>query len=110
MLWILAAQGSATVAVIVTINVIGGFVQIVDSPARQAFVSRLVAPEDLASAVSLNGVVVNTARVVGPAVAGALIVTVGTTPCFAVNAISYVAVVIALLTVHPLAPQITRPA
>jgi len=102
-LWILAAQGLASVAVIVTINVIGGFVQIVDSPARQAFVSRLVAPADLASAVSLNGVVVNTARVVGPAVAGALIVTVGTTPCFAVNAVSYVAVVVALLTVHPLA-------
>jgi MFS family permease len=102
-LWVLALQGSATVAVIVTISVIGGFVQIVDSPARQAFISRLVAPGDLASAVSLNGVVVNTARVVGPAVAGALIVTVGTTPCFAVNAASYVVVVVALLTVHPLA-------
>ena len=102
-LWIFAAQGSASIAVIVTINVVGGFVQIVDSPARQAFVGRLVVPADLASAVSLNGVVVNTARVVGPAVAGALIVTVGTTPCFAVNAVSYIAVVIALLTVHPLA-------
>jgi MFS family permease len=75
----------------------------VDSPARQAFVSRLVLPADLASAVSLNGVVINTARVVGPALAGALIVTVGTTPCFAVNAVSYLAVVGALLAVHPLA-------
>ena len=103
LLWILAAEGRARVALIVTINVIGGFVQIVDSPARQAFISRLVTPGDLSSAVSLNGVVVNTARVVGPAVAGALIVTVGTTPCFAVNALSYVAVVIALLTVRPLA-------
>jgi MFS family permease len=102
LLWVLAAEGLASVALIVTINVIGGFVQIVDSPARQAFISRLVTPADLSSAVSLNGVVVNTARVVGPAVAGALIVTVGTTPCFAVNALSYVAVVIALLTVHPL--------
>jgi predicted MFS family arabinose efflux permease len=80
-------EGLASVASIVTINVIGGFVQIVDSPARQAFISRLVTPEDLPSAVSLNGVVVNTARVVGPAVAGALIVTVGTNPCFAVNAL-----------------------
>jgi MFS family permease len=51
-LWILAAEGSARVTLIVTINVIGGFVQIVDSPARQAFVSRLVPPADLASAVS----------------------------------------------------------
>ena len=75
--------------------------QIVDSPARQAFVSALVPPDDLASAVSLNGVVMNSARVVGPAVAGALIVTVGTTPCFAVNAVSYVAVIVALVADPP---------
>ena len=54
----------------VTISVIGGFVQIADSPARQAFVSALVEPGDLSSAVSLNGVVMNSARVVGPALAG----------------------------------------
>jgi MFS family permease len=105
LLWIFAVEGRATVPVIVTINVIGGFVQIVDSPARQAFISRLVSPEDLTSAVSLNGVVVNTARVVGPALAGVLIVTVGTTPCFAANAASYVAVVVALFLVHPLVSQ-----
>jgi MFS family permease len=102
-LWVVAAQGSAGVALVISINVIGGFVQIVDSPARQAFVSRLVPPDDLASAVSLNGVVMNSARVVGPALAGALIVTVGTTPCFAVNALSYVAVVAALLVIRPIA-------
>ena len=60
----------------------------------QAFVGMLVPAEDLASAVSLNGVVMNSARVVGPAVAGILIVTVGTTPCFAVNAVSYAAVIV----------------
>lgn len=101
-LWVIAATGHASVALVVTIGVIGGFVQIVDSPARQAFVSALVPPTDLASAVSLNGVVMNTARVVGPALAGALIVTVGTTPCFAVNAVSYLAVIAALVAVHPL--------
>lgn len=80
-LWVAAVAGHASVALIVAINVAGGFVQIVDSPARQAFVSQLVPPEDLGSAISLNGVVMNSARVVGPAVAGLLIVTVGTTPC-----------------------------
>jgi MFS family permease len=104
-LWVVADAGSAKVFVVVTINVVGGFVQIVDSPARQAFVGRLVRPDDLASAVSLNGVVINSARVIGPAVAGALIVTVGTTPCFAVNALSYLAVVIALLAIQPLTAQ-----
>jgi MFS family permease len=108
-LWVLAAEGSASVRLVVTVNVIGGFVQIVDSPARQAFVSRLVPGDDLASAVSLNGVVMNSARVVGPALAGVLIVTVGTTPCFAVNALSYLAVVAALLAIHPVNTQ-SRPA
>src|SRR5580658_4704512 len=102
LLWVLAAEGSAGVGLIVVINVIGGFVQIVDSPARQALVGQLVEPGDLASAVSLNGVVMNSARVVGPALAGVLIVTVGTTPCFAVNAVSYLAVVLALLVIRPL--------
>jgi MFS family permease len=102
LLWALALVGAASVTVLVVIGVAGGIVQIADSPARQAFFSRLVAPDDLASAVSLNGVVVNTARVVGPALAGVLIVTVGTTVCFGLNALSYVAVIVALLIVRPL--------
>ena len=102
LLWALAVAGDASVPVIVAISVASGFVQIVDSPARQAFVSALVEPEDLTSAVSLNGVVINSARVVGPAVAGALIATVGTTPCFGVNALSYLAVIAALAVIRPL--------
>ena len=86
---------------LVAIGVAGGIVQIADSPARQALVSRLVPPDDLSSAVSLNGVVVNSARVVGPALAGVLIVTVGTTICFGVNALSYLAVIAALLVIRP---------
>jgi MFS family permease len=101
-LWLIAAMGSATVAAVVAVNVLSGIVSIVDSPARQAFVSHLVPPDDLASAISVNGVVMNSARVVGPAVAGALIVTVGTTPCFAANAVSFVAVIGALIAIRPL--------
>jgi MFS family permease len=102
LLWALAAAGEATVPALVAIGVAGGVVQIADSPARQAFVSRLVSPDDLSSAVSLNGVVVNSARVVGPALAGVLIVTVGTTVCFGLNALSYVAVIAALWVIRPL--------
>ena len=104
LLWALAVAGKATVPVIVAISVAGGVVQIVDSPARQALVGSLVMPADLSSAVSLNGVVVNSARVVGPALAGVLIVTVGTTPCFGINALSYVAVIAALVALRPLRP------
>jgi MFS family permease len=108
LLWALAVAGKASVAAIVAISVAGGVVQIVDSPSRQAFVGSLVMPEDLSSAVSLNGVVMNSARVVGPALAGVLIVTIGTTPCFAVNALSYLAVIAALVMLRPLRPPAAR--
>jgi predicted MFS family arabinose efflux permease len=108
LLWALAAAGEASVAAIAAISVAGGVVQIVDSPARQAFVGSLVMPQDLSSAVSLNGVVMNSARVVGPALAGVLIVTIGTTPCFAVNALSYLAVIAALVMLRPLRPGARR--
>jgi MFS family permease len=104
-LWALAAVGHATIPVVVAVNVLGGFVQIVDSPARQALVGQLVPPSDLTSAVSLNGVIMNSARVVGPALAGVLIVVIGTTPCFAVNAISYLPLVAALIVLRPLAAR-----
>ena len=110
LLWALAAAGKASVVTIVVISVAGGVVQIVDSPARQAFTASLVRAEDLSSAVSLNGVVMNSARVVGPALAGLLIVTIGTTPCFAVNALSYLAVIAALVLLRPLRPTVRRPA
>jgi MFS family permease len=105
-LWALAVAGKASVAAIIAVSVASGVVGIVDSPSRQAFVSSLVMPEDLSSAVSLNGVVMNSARVVGPALAGVLIVTIGTTPCFAVNALSYLAVIAALVMLRPLRPGV----
>ncbi|GAA3396772.1 MFS transporter [Cryptosporangium minutisporangium] len=107
-LWLLAANGAAGVPVVIGITVAGALVGVVDSPARQAFVSALVPPDDLASAVSLNGVVMNSARVVGPALAGVLIAAIGTTPCFAVNAVSYLAVLVALVFVRPLSAGVVR--
>jgi MFS family permease len=101
LLWALALTGHATVPVIIAISLASGVVSIADSPARQAFISSLVTPDDLSSAVSLNGVVVNSARVVGPAIAGVLIATVGTTPCFGLNALSYIAVIVALIALRP---------
>jgi MFS family permease len=67
-----------------------------ESPARQSFMLEMVGPEYLRNAVSLNSVLVNTARVIGPAVAGILIATVGEGICFLVNAASFVAVVASL--------------
>jgi MFS family permease len=73
-----------------------GFVNVFDNPTRQSFIAELVAEGDLPNAITLNSVTINLARVVGPAIAGALIATVGIAPCFLANAISFGAVVVSL--------------
>src|SRR5262249_12408356 len=60
-----------------------------------------VGPTDLPNAVSLNSVIMNAARVVGPALAAVLIVTVGLAPCFLINAASYAAVLVGLYLMRP---------
>jgi len=77
-----------------------GLVASVDNPTRQTFVLEMVGREKLTSAVSLNSVLVNLARVLGPAAAGALIVTVGLGPCFLVNSATYLVVIGALILMH----------
>ncbi|HET6809776.1 MAG TPA: MFS transporter [Acidimicrobiales bacterium] len=74
-----------------------GCVNAVDNPTRQTFVMEMVGPERLTNAVTLNSVVMNAARIVGPAIGGVLIYTVGIATCFLVNAASYVAVLAALM-------------
>jgi MFS family permease len=69
-----------------------------ENPARQSFMLEMVGAESLRNAVSLNSVLVNVARVIGPAVAGVLIATVGEGVCFLVNAASFIAVVASLTT------------
>ena len=66
-----------------------GCVNSVDYPTRQAFVMELVGGERIVNAVSLNSVLVHGARVIGPALAGVLIATIGVEPCFALNAASF---------------------
>ncbi len=73
-----------------------GVVNLFDNPARQTFVSEMVGLDLLPNAVSLNSVLMNSARVIGPAVGGVLILTLGVSTCFMVNAASYIAVIIAL--------------
>jgi len=73
-----------------------GVVTLFDNPARQTFVMEMVGREDLPNAVSLNTVVMNASRVIGPAIGGVVIVVVGLEACFFVNAASYVAVLVAL--------------
>jgi MFS family permease len=81
-----------------------------ENPARQSFMLELVGSEHLRNAVTLNSVLVNVARIVGPAVAGVLIATVGEGICFLANAGSFVAVVTSLATLNRSALEPTTPA
>jgi MFS family permease len=73
-----------------------GIINAFDMPTRQSFVVELVGKEDLGNAIALNSAAFNTARIVGPAVAGVLLATVGEGGCFWLNALSYVAVLASL--------------
>lgn len=73
-----------------------GIVNAVDNPTRQTFIVEMVKEKELSNAVALNSTQVNVARVIGPAVAGILIATVGLAWCFAINGVSYIAVLVAL--------------
>ena len=74
-----------------------GVVNAFDIPTRQAFVTEMVGREDLINAIALNSSMFNGARIVGPALAGILVATVGEGWCFFANAISYIAVIAGLL-------------
>ncbi|MGI5470348.1 MFS transporter [Streptomyces sp. CA-132043] len=78
-----------------------GLVTVVDNPARQSFVSEMVGPDDLRNAVSLNSANFQSARLVGPAVAGVLITAVGSGWAFMLNGLSFIAPVIGLLMMRP---------
>ena len=69
----------------------------VDMPTRQAFAVEMVGREDIGNAVALNSAMFNGARVIGPAVAGITIGAFGVAPAFLLDAISYLAVIVALL-------------
>jgi MFS family permease len=95
-LGVLTVTGSVRLWEIGVLAALLGLNNAFENPARQSFMLEMVGPENLRNAVSLNSVLVNVARVIGPAVAGVLIATVGEGVCFLVNAASFVAVVASL--------------
>src|SRR5438874_1167907 len=77
-----------------------GVVNAFDIPARQAFLVEMVGREDLINAIALNSSMFNGARIVGPAIAGVLVASVGEGWCFFINAVSYIAVITGLLMMN----------
>jgi MFS family permease len=110
-LGVLTVTGSVRLWEIGVLAALLGLNNAFENPARQSFMLEMVGPENLRNAVSLNSVLVNVARVIGPAVAGILIATVGEGVCFLVNAASFVAVVASLTMLDraTLTPSVPSP-
>jgi MFS family permease len=88
--WIRAWQ----VAVLAALS---GTTMAFDMPARQAFVVEMVGREDLMNAIALNSSIFNSARIIGPAIAGILVAQLGPAWCFFANGLSFLAVIVGLL-------------
>lgn len=97
----LAFSGHPPVLAIYAVAMLGGFCTAFDNPARRSFVVELVPEEDIGNAVSLNSALMTSSRVVGPALAGLLITTVGFGWCFLVDGLSYLAVLAGLWRIDP---------
>jgi MFS family permease len=104
-LFALNESGSVKLWMIYVLVFLRGSVLAVDNPARQSFVSELVGPSRVVNAVSLNSVIVQTGRIAGPALAGAVIAVFGVGPCFALNALSFFVMIAALRAMDPSALQ-----
>jgi MFS family permease len=109
-LWLLTITGSVQVWMVYVLVLVRGTVNALDNPARQSFVVEMVGPEQVVNAVSLNSVIVHCARIVGPALAGVLIATVGVGACFGLNALSFVATIVALARMNAAALHPARSA
>lgn len=91
---------SLTIWAMLGVMFVHGVIQAIDLPTRLAFVPGLVARDDLSNAVALNSLLFNVARAVGPAIAAVLLASAGPVWCFLLNALSYLAVIIAMACIR----------
>ncbi len=99
----LTLTGHITVEAIVILNAVQGVVNAFDMPARQTFLVTIISDkEDLANAIAMNSSMFNAARLVGPSIAGIIIAASGEGLCFLIDGVSYLAVILALLSMRGL--------
>ena len=89
--------GVVKVEYVIALAALNGFVSSFDMPGRQAFVVEMVGREDLPNAISMNSMIFNGARMIGPAIAGMSLAVIGISGCFLLNGVSYLAVIWSLL-------------
>ncbi|MFZ1729661.1 MAG: MFS transporter [Bacteroidota bacterium] len=96
----LTIGGWITIPVLLALETVLALITAFDIPARQAFVIEMVGKEDLANAIAINSTTVNVARMLGPVIAGIIIVTVDIGEAFLFNALTYIAVFVSLTVMH----------
>lgn len=101
---LLTVTRTVTYADVLILALLLGVANSVDMPTRQAFVVELVGPGDLLNAIALNASLFNAARLIGPALAGLLIGSIGIAGCFFLNGLSFIPVIIGLLLMHHRSP------
>ena len=100
-LWAVTSAGVVAPWMVFALVFAAGTINAVDFPTRQSFAIEMVGADRVVNAVSLNSVLIHSARILGPATAGILIATVGVGTCFLVNALSFGAMVVALRAMEP---------
>ncbi|MBW4444639.1 MAG: MFS transporter [Plectolyngbya sp. WJT66-NPBG17] len=112
-LTVLTFLGWANLWILLVLSVLGGILKGLDVPIRHAFVSDIVSPTEMSSAISLNYAFLNSARLIGPAIGGILIARMGAASCFLFDSVSYVPAILALsamqITVKPKESQANHP-
>ncbi len=100
-LWAIVATDVVELWMVYVLSFLQGVVTAIDTPTRHSFFAEMVGTRHLTNAVSLNSAVMTGTRVVGPAVAAALIAGIGLASCFLVNGVSYLAMIGALIAMRP---------
>jgi MFS family permease len=95
-LFAVTTAGVVTPAIVFVLVFARGTINAIDNPTRQSFVMEMVGADRVVNAVSLNSVIIHSARIFGPAGAGIVIATLGVGPCFLINAASFGAMIVAL--------------
>ena len=110
-LFLLALQPAPSIAAIYAVAFVAAGFGAVDQPARASAIPRLVPPERLPAAISMNQLVFNGAAVIGPAIGGILLATAGVAAGYLVDVVTFVAAIVAVLMIRPIppAPGATRP-
>jgi MFS family permease len=97
---VLTWTGVITITHIIVISAVTGFIVTANSPVVQSLVPELVGRKDVLNAIALNSTMFNSARIIGPSIAGALLGVIGAGGCFGLNALSFLAIIIALAAIR----------